>query len=51
MGDGDVTYLLHLLLTFLLALEKLPLARHITTVALRGHILTIRLHPKANISE
>ena len=40
----DPADLLHLLLAFLLALEQLALARDVTAVALREHVLALRLH-------
>src|SRR5688572_16519356 len=43
----DGADLLHALLSFLLLLEELPLARDVAAVALRQHILSQRLHRRA----
>src|SRR5437870_1277037 len=44
LRDLHAAQLLHPLLAFLLALEQLSLARHVAAVALRDHVLAIRLH-------
>src|SRR5688500_7995119 len=44
LRDLDRPHLLHSLLSFLLLLEKLPLARDVTTVALRENVFAKRLH-------
>src|SRR5262249_56192682 len=43
LRDFDLPDLLHALLSFLLALEQLPLPRDVAAVALRRHVLAHRL--------
>src|SRR6478672_7838340 len=44
LRDLDPADLLHLLLAFLLPVEQLALPADVTAVALRDHILPLRLH-------
>src|SRR5205823_8226812 len=44
LRDLDRSHHLHALLAFLLLLEELPLAGDVTAVALREHVLALRLH-------
>src|ERR1043165_8475853 len=44
LRDVDLAVLAHLLLAFLLLLQKLSLARHVAAVALRRHVPAQRAH-------
>src|SRR4029079_12050860 len=47
LRDLHVAHLFHPLLTFLLTLQQLALARYVAPIALGGHVLSQRLHRRA----